>query len=142
VTGSWVQREKGAWKLIGSSPRELTRRYGVELRPRATAASGHTVTFDDGSELEVDALIWATGYRPDCSWVDLPVLDADARLQHRRGVTDVPGLYFLGLTWQWTRGSALIGWVKDDAVFIARRIAGMASTQGELPGQRLARPDR
>jgi putative flavoprotein involved in K+ transport len=111
--------------LIGSTPRELTRRYGVELRPRATAASGHTVTFDDGSELEVDALIWATGYRPDYSWVDLPVLDADARLQHRRGVTDVPGLYFLGLTWQWTRGSALIGWVKDDAEFIARRIAGM-----------------
>jgi putative flavoprotein involved in K+ transport len=35
----------------------------------------------------------------------------------------VPGLYFLGLTWQHTRGSALIGWVKDDAEFIAERIA-------------------
>jgi putative flavoprotein involved in K+ transport len=110
--------------LIGSSPRELTRRFGVELKPRATAASGRTVAFDDGSELEVDALIWATGYRPDYSWVDVPVLDAKARLQHRRGVTDVSGLYFLGLTWQWTRGSALIGWVKDDAEFIARRITG------------------
>jgi putative flavoprotein involved in K+ transport len=39
-------------------------------------------------------------------------------------VTDVAGLYFLGLTWQHTRGSALIGWVKDDAQFIAERIAG------------------
>src|SRR6266540_2618588 len=95
--------------LIGSSPRELTR-SGVELKPRATAASGRTVSFDDGGELEVDAVIWATGYRPDYSWIDAPVLDADARLRHRRGVTDVPGLYFLGLTWQWTRGSALIGW--------------------------------
>jgi putative flavoprotein involved in K+ transport len=38
-------------------------------------------------------------------------------------VTDVPGLYFLGLTWQWTRGSALIGWVKDDAAFLTERLA-------------------
>jgi putative flavoprotein involved in K+ transport len=111
--------------LIGSSPRELTRRHGVELKSRATAASGRTVSFDDGSELEVDAVIWATGYRPDYSWIDVPVLDAEARLQHRRGVTDVPGLYFLGLTWQWTRGSALIGWVKDDAAFLAERIAAL-----------------
>ena len=41
---------------------------------------------------------------------------------HRRGVTDAPGLYFLGLTWQHTRGSALVGWVKDDAAFIAEQI--------------------
>ena len=75
--------------------------------------------FADGSELEVDAVIWATGYRPDYSWIELPVFDADGRLRHRRGVTDVPGLYFLGLSWQHTRGSALIGWVKDDAEFIA-----------------------
>jgi putative flavoprotein involved in K+ transport len=109
--------------LIGSSPRELKRRYGVELKPRATAASGRTVRFEDGSDVEVDAVIWATGYRPDYSWVELPILDPNGRLRHRRGVTDVPGLYFLGLTWQWTRGSALIGWVKDDAEFIAGRIA-------------------
>jgi putative flavoprotein involved in K+ transport len=109
--------------LIGSSPRELTRTYGVELKPRATEAVGRIVRFDDGSELEVDAIIWATGYRPDYSWIDLPILDGDGRLRHRRGVTDVPGLYFLGLTWQWTRGSALIGWVKDDAAFLMERLA-------------------
>ena len=72
--------------------------------------------------LEVDAVIWATGYRPDYSWIELPVVDEAGRLRHRRGVTDVPGLYFLGLSWQHTRGSALIGWVKDDAEFIAARI--------------------
>jgi putative flavoprotein involved in K+ transport len=109
--------------LIGSSPRELGRRYGVELKPRVVDTEDHTVRFEDGSELEVDAVIWATGYRPDYSWIELPVFDEDGRLRHRRGVTDVPGLYFLGLTWQHTRGSALIGWVKDDAEFIAERIA-------------------
>src|SRR5215211_1473147 len=109
--------------LIGSSPRKLRRRYGVELKRRVVDADGRTVRFEDGSELEVDAVIWATGYRPDYSWIDLPVFDADGRLRHRRGVTDAPGLYYLGLTWQHTRGSALIGWVKDDAEFIAAEIA-------------------
>jgi putative flavoprotein involved in K+ transport len=109
--------------LIGSSPRELERRCGVELKPRAVDAEGRTVRFDDGSELEIGAAIWATGYRPDYSWIDLPIFDEDGRLRHRRGVTDVPGLYFLGLTWQHTRGSALVGWVKEDAEFIAERIA-------------------
>jgi putative flavoprotein involved in K+ transport len=110
--------------LIGSSRRELERRYGVELRPRVVDANGRTVRFADGSELEVDAVLWATGYRPDYSWIHVPVFDEAGRLRHRRGVTDVPGLYFLGLTWQHTRGSALIGWVKDDAEFLAEQIAG------------------
>jgi putative flavoprotein involved in K+ transport len=114
--------------LIGSSPRELKRRYGVELKPRVVDADGRTVRFDDGSELVVDAVIWATGYRPDYSWIKLPIFDDDGRLRHRRGVTDVPGLYFLGLTWQHTRGSALIGWVRDDAEVIADRIAEYAES--------------
>jgi putative flavoprotein involved in K+ transport len=109
--------------LIGSSPRELERRHGVELKPRAVDADGHTVRFEGGSELEVDAVIWATGYRADYSWIKVPITDSDGRLRHRRGVTAAHGLYFLGLTWQYTRGSALIGWVKDDAEFIAERIA-------------------
>jgi len=108
--------------LIGSSPRELQRRYGVELRPRVVDARERTVRFEDGSDLEVDAVIWATGYRPDYSWIALEVFDPQGRLKHLRGVTDVPGLYFLGLTWQHTRGSALIGFVKNDAAYIAEQI--------------------
>ena len=109
--------------LIGSSPRELKKRYDVELKPRVINADRRMVRFQDGSELEVDAVLWATGYRPDYSWIRLSIFDDDGRLRHRRGITDVPGLCFLGLTWQHTRGSALIGWVKDDAEFIAGRIA-------------------
>ena len=109
--------------LIGSSPRELRRRYRIDLKPRVVAASGRTVRFADGNELDVDAVIWATGYRSDYSWIEPSVLGPDGRVRHRRGVTEVPGLYFLGLSWQHTRGSALIGWVKDDAQFIAAEIA-------------------
>ena len=126
--------------LIGSSPRELKKRYGVELKPRVVDADGRTVRFEDGSELEVDAVIWATGYRPDYSWIKLPIFDEDGRLRHRRGVTDVPGLYFLGLTWQHTRGSALIGWVKDDAEFIAEQIAEYQESKARQSARRRSAP--
>jgi len=52
----------------------------------------------------------------------VPTFDDAHHVVHRRGVTDSPGLYFLGLTWQHTRGSALIGWVADDASYIADQI--------------------
>jgi putative flavoprotein involved in K+ transport len=117
--------------LIGSSPRELKRRYGIQLKPRVAGASGRTLSFADGSTLEADAVIWATGYRSDYSWIALPVLGSDGRVTHRRGVTEVPGLYFLGLSWQHTRGSALIGWVKDDAEFVAGEIAAVGARAPE-----------
>jgi putative flavoprotein involved in K+ transport len=119
--------------LIGSSPRDLERRYGVDLKPRAVDAEGHTVRFADGSEVEVDAVIWATGYRADYSWISLPIFDQQGRLRHCRGVTDVPGLYFLGLTWQHTRGSALIGWVREDAEFLSERVAEYQGSKAETP---------
>jgi putative flavoprotein involved in K+ transport len=121
-----VESRLGRWMrdrdtLVGSSLRQL-KRDGIDVRPRAVGASGRTVSFADGSELKVDAVVWATGYGADYSWIKLPVADPDGRVRHRRGVTDVPGLYFLGLPWQHTRGSALLGWVKDDAEFIAGQI--------------------
>jgi putative flavoprotein involved in K+ transport len=109
--------------LIGSSPSEMTKRYGVELKPRVVDAEARLARFEDGSELEIDTIIWATGYRPDYSWAELAIFDEGGRLRHQRGVTDVPGLYFLGLTWQYTRGSALIGFITADAEFIAEQIA-------------------
>jgi putative flavoprotein involved in K+ transport len=124
-------REREA--LIGSSPRRLRLR-GVDLHPRAVSVSANTVGFADGTEVRVDAVVWATGYQPDDSWIGAPVFDAGGRVRHHRGVTDVPGLYFLGLYWQHTRGSALLGWVKDDAEYLATQIQTLAD-------RRKARPD-
>ena len=88
-----------------------------------TSVAGRRAVFEDGSELDVDAIVWATGYRPDFTWIEISsIKEADDSIRHRRGVTDAPGLFFLGLPWQHTRGSALIGFVKDDAAFIAGRI--------------------
>jgi putative flavoprotein involved in K+ transport len=116
------QRLEGRDTLIGSNPRTLRKRHGVRLHPRAVEAAGRTVRFSDGTELDAGAVIWATGFRNDHSWIDAPIFDDRRRVVHRRGVTDSPGLYFLGLTWQHTRGSALIGWVAADAAYIADQI--------------------
>jgi putative flavoprotein involved in K+ transport len=87
-------------------------------------ATSLLVPFDDGASSEPTAIVWATGFRRSYGWIDVPeVLDEEGRPRHRRGVTSAPGLFFLGLSWQWTRGSALLGWVGDDASFVAERIA-------------------
>jgi putative flavoprotein involved in K+ transport len=118
--------------FIGSSPKQL-RRLGVDLHPRAVNAAHDTVSFADGTQLRVDAVVWATGYQPDYSWIDAPVLDAGGRVRHHRGATDLPGLYFLGLYWQHTRGSALLGWVKADAEYIATQIQTLADSRKRRP---------
>jgi putative flavoprotein involved in K+ transport len=120
--------------LIGSSTRRL-RRSGVTLMKRLASAAGRRALFDDGSEQQIDAIVWATGYRPDFSWVDVPgVRDQSGGIIHRRGVTEAPGLFFVGLTWQHTRGSALIGFVGDDAAFIADRIGSRVEDRAGLLG--------
>ena len=126
------RRLAGRDTLIGSNPRTLRKRHGVRLHPRAVEACGRTVRFSDGSELDVSAVIWATGFRNDHSWIDAPIFDDRHRVVHRRGVTDSPGLYFLGLTWQYTRGSALIGWVADDAAYIADQIKTFRTDRSKL----------
>lgn len=133
VDSRFGQRLRYRETLIGSSPRAARRRYGIRLRGRTVDAQRSEVLFADGSRLAPAAVIWATGFAVDHSFVHVPVFDDAARLMHRRGVTAAPGLYFLGLTWQHTRGSALLGWVKDDAQFIAQRIAEFAQRHDAPP---------
>jgi putative flavoprotein involved in K+ transport len=126
------RRMEGRDTLIGSTPRSLRRR-GVELHGRAVDAAGSTLTFSTGTRLDAHAVVWATGFTVDHSWIDAPIFDESGRLNHQRGVTPSPGLYFLGLSWQHTRGSALLGWVKDDAQHIANQI-GAFSAAAPDPG--------
>jgi putative flavoprotein involved in K+ transport len=122
------RRLKDRETLIGSSPRSA-RAAGITIHPRATHAVGSTVGFADGSRLDVDAVVWATGFDRDHSWVHAPVFDHRGELIHERGVTPSPGLYFLGMPWQHTRGSALLGWVKHDAQHIAEHIRALMPSQ-------------
>jgi putative flavoprotein involved in K+ transport len=115
--------------LIGSRLRQLARARGVTLAGRVVGASVDTVSFADGASMKPAAIIWATGFRPDYDWIDLPVFDEAGRPVHRRGVTAISGLYFLGLPWLYRRGSALLGGVGEDAGYIAGRVAALAASR-------------
>ncbi|NUR08815.1 MAG: NAD(P)-binding domain-containing protein [Nocardioidaceae bacterium] len=106
--------------VIGADRRRLARR--VDVRPRLADADGRAATFADGSSVEVDSVLWATGFRPDYTWIEADVTDADGAVRHRSGRSPVPGLWFLGLPWQRTRGSSLLGFVQRDAADLAARV--------------------
>ena len=78
-------------------------------------------TIVEGKQLW-QTVVWATGFRPDYSWIDVPVFDEHGAPRHRRGVTEWSGLYLLGMHLQYSRGSSLIGWVRQDAEFIVNAV--------------------
>ncbi len=71
---------------------------------------------------DVGAIVWATGFRPDYGWIDLPVLDASGRPHHRRGLTDFPGLAFVGMHWLHKRKSSLFIGVGEDAAHVVEQL--------------------
>jgi hypothetical protein len=75
--------------IIGGSRRRL-REAGVRFRPAVAGADARTVRFADGTSLDAEVVIWATGYRPDYSWLGIPGILRDGKVIHRRGVTQIP----------------------------------------------------
>jgi putative flavoprotein involved in K+ transport len=129
TAGSRLGRRMSRREFIIGTNRRRLERAGVRFRPRLVDAEGHTVRFADHRLLEdVGVVVWATGYRPDYGWIQVPGVVREGHVVHRRGVTEVPGLFFLGLSWQHTRGSALLGFVNDDAVYLADRIVHQHAT--------------
>ena len=108
--------------VIGTRTTTLRRR-GIDFRPRLTGFDADRAVFADGTSLTVDAVVWATGFRPDYSWLHVPGTVVDGQVRHQHGVTDSPGLFFVGLPWQTSRGSALLGFVGEDARWLAEKMA-------------------
>ena len=73
---------------------------------------------------EIRSIVWATGFRPDYGWLDVPVVDAKGQLRHQGGVTDSPGLYALGLPVLRRRKSTFIYGIEDDAREVIDHLAG------------------
>ncbi|GAA3801152.1 NAD(P)/FAD-dependent oxidoreductase [Nocardioides panacisoli] len=126
-----ARRMRARGDLVIGTPLVELRNAGVEIRPGLTAAHRNGLTFADQTHCQLATVIWATGYRSDYSWIDVPgsVADHEGRhtVEHDRGMTTVPGLTFIGLPWQHTRGSALLGFVKDDAKWVAERVIAAAA---------------
>jgi putative flavoprotein involved in K+ transport len=114
-------------QIVGTGPSALSRRHGITLRPRVDGVARRQIRFADGTHAEYDVVVWATGFRTDDSWIDVPdATDEEGQLRQSRGVTPSAGLYTLGRSWQHTRGSALLGWVGNDAAYLAEQIAAGA----------------
>jgi putative flavoprotein involved in K+ transport len=71
----------------------------------------------------IGAVVWSTGFHRDYRWISVPVFDGRGYPTHQRGVTSCPGLYFLGLPWQYTWGSGRFSGVARDAEHLAERIS-------------------
>jgi putative flavoprotein involved in K+ transport len=88
------------------------------------------------------SIVWATGFRPDYSWLDVPVFDRKGRLRHDGGVVDAPGLYVMGLTFMRRRKSSFIHGADDDARDLSEHLAGYLGgrldTQGRRPAMAVA----
>jgi putative flavoprotein involved in K+ transport len=73
---------------------------------------------------EIQSIVWATGFRPDYSWLDVPVIDRKGHLRHNGGVVDAPGLYAMGLPILRRRKSTFIHGAEDDARDLIDHLAG------------------
>ena len=119
-------KQRGA-PLIRLKPGDLER-AGVQRVPRTESVCHGKPVLADGNTLEVSAVIWATGFKPDFSWVQLPIFGADGYPRHRRGVVpEAPGLYFVGLPFQHSVLSAVVGGVGRDARYLAAQLGRTAS---------------
>jgi putative flavoprotein involved in K+ transport len=90
----------------------------------------------DLSRGEIRSIVWATGFRPDYSWLDVPVVDRKGHLRHDGGVVDAPGLYAIGLPVLRRRKSTFICGAEDDARDVVDHLAGCLAHSGVRQGIR------
>jgi len=108
---SWVDSQGLAREL------EPARRYAP------TAVTGSSSLSLDLANGEISNIVWATGFRPDYSWLDVPVLDRKGQIRHDGGVADAPGLYVMGLPFLRRRKSSFIHGAEDDAHDLSTHLA-------------------
>jgi putative flavoprotein involved in K+ transport len=138
ATGRLARRLRARGDLVIGTRNADLRRAGVGLRPRLTRFTGDVAHFADGTTTAVDAVVWATGFVSDYSWLEVPGVIVDGQVDHRDGVTQVPGLFFLGLPWQTSRGSALLGFVGADAAALSARMVEDVAASEKPPVLRAA----
>src|SRR5699024_8200881 len=93
--------------------------------PRTEGVAEGKPKLADGRMMEITAVVWAIGFKPAFGWIKLPIFDAEGYPVHHRGIVDAaPGLYFLGLPFQHTLISDVIGGVGKDACYIADHLVG------------------
>jgi putative flavoprotein involved in K+ transport len=112
--------KKGINNYIQQHGLDLPNEHTPELR---AGYDSEIITELDLDDAGITSILWATGYRMDFSWIQFPIFDDYGCPIQQRGVTDQPGLYFIGLQWLHNLKSSLFYGMGDDAKYIAARIA-------------------
>ncbi len=104
---------------IGVNLKRLSQSGAIKTVPRVVAADGPNLVLDDQSRMAPRNVIWATGFVNDFSWINIEGTVENSAPQHQRGVSPVRGLFFIGLPFLYSKGSAFLGFVEDDARHVA-----------------------
>ena len=116
---------------------------GVEQVPRTVGTQDGHPALEDGRVLDVSNVIWCTGFKEEFSWIDLPIFDGNERPLHERGVVvGEPGLYFVGLPFQYALSSDVLPGVGRDAEYIAKHIVSGEPTNSRRRRQEQAKRSR
>ena len=118
---SWIGKKINSFTqpVIGTDVQEILSRKNVISMGRTNDAINETVIFEKAKITSIKNIVWATGYRPNFKWIEGLELDSDSYPKNYRGVSNIEGLYFIGLPWMYTRGSATLGGVAKDASYLA-----------------------
>lgn len=121
LRGKWFKARKDP--IFHKELSMLIRNQQIQLMPRLIEIQDETCTFQNGSKRVFDSIIWATGFMPDYDWVAIKgAVSKKGFPIHKKGVSPIQGLYYIGLPWQSQRGSALLCGVGRDAERIAREV--------------------
>jgi putative flavoprotein involved in K+ transport len=108
--------------LVRVKPAQLEA-AGVRRVPKTVAVRDGRPVLADGGALDVANVIWCTGFRHDLSWIELPIFGEDGSPMHERGVvTSEPGLYFVGLPFQFAAASDVLPGVGRDAAYVVKQL--------------------
>ncbi len=118
---SWVGKKISSFPqpIIGTDVKEILSRKNVIISGRTKDALKDEIIFENNSIFSIKNIVWATGYRPNFKWIEGLELDENNYPKNYRGVSNIEGLYFIGLPWMYTRGSATLGGVSKDASYLA-----------------------
>ena len=105
--------------VIGTDVKEILSRENVVAVGRTKDAQGNTLYFEKQTISKIKNIVWATGYRPNFEWIEGLELDENNYPKNFRGKSNIEGIYFIGLPWMYTRGSATLGGVSKDAYYLA-----------------------
>ena len=123
---SFASFKKSVDEYVTTNGLDVSEEQESERNPNSSNEISSPVSYLNLKDAGIGATVWASGFRYEFDWVKLPIFDHGSEPVHRRGVTQLPGVYFLGLRWLYKRKSAFLlrAGPSEDAAYLAEQILG------------------